>query len=89
MEDVLKISSSIVSERDVAKLSDMILSSVSSLFGFKRVSLVVYDEVDGVFKWKALFGYPDDSIKETQYRTIPTDVIFDDLKESRRIGKSV
>ena len=89
MEDVLKISSSIVSERDVTKLSDMILSSVSSLFGFKRVSLVVYDEVDGVFKWKALFGYPEDSIKETQYRTIPTDVIFDDLKESRRIGKSV
>lgn len=89
MEDVLKISSSIVSERDVAKLSDMILSSVSSLFGFKRVSLVVYDEVDGVFKWMALFGYPEDAVRETQYRTIPTDVIFDDLKESRRIGKSV
>jgi len=89
MEDVLKISSSIVSERDMVKLSDMILSSVSSLFGFKKVSLVVYDEADGVFKWKALFGYPEDAMKETQYRTIPTDVIFDDLKESRRIGKAV
>ena len=89
MEDVLKISSSIVSERDVNKLSDMILSSVSSLFGFRRVSLVVYDEVDGVFKWKGLFGYSADAAKDTQYRTIPTDVVFDDLKESRRIGKSV
>ena len=89
MEDVLKISSSIVSERDVTKLSDMILSSVSSLFGFRKVSLVVYDEADGVFKWRALFGYPEESVRETQYRTIPTDVIFDDLKESRRIGKSV
>ncbi len=55
MEDVLKISSSIVSERDVGKLSDMILSSVSSLFGFRKVSLVVYDEADGVFKWRGLF----------------------------------
>jgi len=89
MEDVLKISSAIVSERDVTTLSDMILSSVSSLFGFRKVSLIVYDDTDGVFKWKALFGYPDDAVRETQYRTIPTDVIFDDLKESRRIGKSV
>lgn len=89
MEDVLKISSSIVSERDVNKLSDMILSSVSSLFGFRKVSLVVYDEVDGVFKWKGLFGYSSEAARETQYRTIPTDVVFEDLKESRRIGKSV
>ena len=89
MEDVLKISSSIVSEREVNKLSDMILSSVSSLFGFRRVSLVVYDEVDGVFKWKGLFGYSSETANEAQYRTIPTDVIFDDLKESRRIGESV
>jgi signal transduction histidine kinase/uncharacterized protein YigA (DUF484 family) len=89
LEDVLKISSSIVSERDLSKLSDQILSSVSSLFGFRKVSLVVYDEADGVFKWLALFGYPDDSVQETRYRTIPTDVILDDLKEGRRIGKSV
>jgi signal transduction histidine kinase len=89
MEDVLNISSSIVSERDINKLSDMILASVSSLFGFRKVSLVVYDELDGVFKWKGLFGYPGELARETEYRTIPTDVVFDDLKESRRIGKSV
>ncbi len=89
MEDVLKISSSIVSERDLAKLSTMVLSSVSSLFGFRKVSLVVYDEAEGVFKWMALFGYPEESVLDTKYRTIPTDVILDDLKESRRIGKSV
>ena len=89
LEDVLKISSSIVSERDLAKLSDMILASVSSLFGFRKVSLVVYDEADGVFKWVALFGYPRESVQETRYRTIPTDVILDDLREARRMGKSV
>lgn len=89
LEDVLKISSSIVSERDLAKLSDMILASVSSLFGYRRVSLVVYDEVDGVFKWVALFGYPSDAVQETRYRTIPTDVILDDLREGKRIGRSV
>jgi signal transduction histidine kinase len=89
LEDLLKISSSIVSERDLVKLSDMILSSVSSLFGFRRVSLVVYDEAEGVFKWVALFGYPPESVQDTRYRTIPTDVILDDLREGRRIGKSV
>ena len=89
LEDVLKISSSIVSERDLAKLSDMILASVSSLFGFRKVTLVAYDESEGVFKWLALFGYSEDSFKETRYRTIPTDVVLDDLKESKRVGKSV
>ena len=89
LEDVLKISSSIVSERDLTKLSNMILSSVSSLFGFRQVSLVVYDEADGVFKWKAVFGYPEEQVRDVQYRTIPTDIIFDDLKESKRIGRSV
>jgi signal transduction histidine kinase len=89
LEDVLKISSSIVSERELAKLSDMILASVSSLFGFRKVSLVVYDEADGVFKWVALFGYPSDAVQDTRYRTIPTDVVLDDLREGKRIGKSV
>lgn len=89
LEDVLKISSSIVSERDLGKLSNMILSSVSSLFGFRKVSLVVYDEAEGVFKWVALFGYSEDAVQDTRYRTIPTDVIMDDLREGRRIGKSV
>lgn len=89
LEDLLKISSSIVSERDLAKLSHMILSSVSSLFGFKKVSLVVYDEGEGVFKWTALFGYPAEAVKDTRERVIPTDVILDDLKESKRMGRSV
>jgi len=89
LEDLLRISSSIVSERDFGKLSHMILSSVSSLFGFRRVSLLVYDEGEGVFKWTALFGYPEEAVKETAERSVPTDVILEDLKESRRIGRSV
>ncbi len=88
LEDVLKISSSIVSERDLRKLSDMLLSSVSSLFGFGKVSLVVYDEGEGVFKWMALFGYVEALRAEVMARSIPTDVIMDDLQEIRRIGKS-
>ncbi|HEX7392348.1 MAG TPA: ATP-binding protein [Thermoplasmata archaeon] len=89
LEDVLRISSSIVSERDLRKLSQMILSSVSSLFGFEKVSLVVYDEVDSVFKWMAVFGYSETAERGTRNRTIPTEVVMEDLSESRRIGKSV
>jgi signal transduction histidine kinase len=89
LEDVLKIASSIVSERDLRKLSNMILSSVSSLFGFGRVTLVVYDEALGSFKWMAVFGYGEDAEQAMRYRTIPTDVIFEDLRESKRIGRSV
>ena len=89
LEDVLKISSSIVSERDLKKLSDMILSSLSSLFEFRRVTLVVYDETDGAFKWVALFGYPIEVVKDTRTRSIPTEIIMEDLKENRRIGKAV
>lgn len=88
LEDVLKISSSIVSERDLKKLSDMILSSLSTLFGFRQVTLVVYDESDGVFKWVALFGYPDEVVRDTRTRSIPTEVILEDLKENKRVGKS-
>ena len=88
LEDVLKIASSIVSERDLRKLSEMLLSSVSSLFGFGKVSLIVYDEADGAFKWMALFGYTDAVRRELTARSVPTDVVLDDLQEIHRIGKS-
>ncbi len=86
--DALKISSSIVSERDIRKLSDMILSSVSSLFGFGKVSLVVYDEVESAFTWMALFGYSDVAERSTRDRRIPNEVIMEDLAMNRSIGKS-
>ncbi len=89
LEDVLKIASSIVSERDLKKLSHMILASVSSLFGFGRVTLVVYDEVEGAFKWMAVFGYGAEADQMIKSRSIPTEVILEDLRESKRIGRSV
>ncbi len=88
LEDILSIASSIVSERDLRKLSDMILTSVSSLFGFGKVTLVVYDELEAVFKWIAVFGYSEDMAREVRQRTIPTDVILEDLREEKRIGKT-
>jgi len=89
LEDMLKIASSIVSERDLKKLSDMILSSVSSLFGFGKVSLVVYDEAEMAFKWMAVFGYSEAAERGTRSRSIPTDVILDDLSMAKSVGKSV
>lgn len=89
LEDVLNIASSIVSEKDLKKLSDMILASVSSLFGFGKVSLVVYDDAEGNFVWMALLGYPEEIARDTRTRHIPTSVILEDLQESHRIGKSV
>lgn len=88
LEDVLTIASSIVSERDFNKLSEMILVSLASLFGFGKVTLVVHDESEGVFKWVALFGYTEELAKGAKLRAIPTDVVLEDLRESRRIGKS-
>lgn len=88
LEDVLKISSSIVSEKDLGKLSDMALSSLSTLFGFERITLVVYDESVGAFRWSAFFGYPEQTVREYRTRTIPIDVIMEDLRESRRIGRA-
>lgn len=89
LEDVLNIASSIVSEKDLKKLSEMILASVSSLFGFDKVSLVIYDETEEAFKWMALLGYPDEVERDTRFRQIPSQVILEDLQESKRIGKSV
>jgi len=89
LEDVLRISSAIVSERDLKNLSQMILSSVSTLFGFGKVTLVVYDEAESVFRWIALFGYDDVAERNTKNRTIPTEIVMEDLAEKKRIGKSV
>jgi signal transduction histidine kinase len=86
LEDLLSIASSVVSERDLRKLSEMILTSVSSLFGFGKVTLVVYDEAEGVFKWIAVFGYSEEQVKDIKLRSIPTDVILEDLREGRRVG---
>ena len=89
LEDVLRIASSIVSEHDADKLAQMILASVSGLFNFGKIILIVYDEVAGAFRWTAVLGYPDSVLKEAQIRTIPIDVVLEDLRESRRIGRSV
>ncbi|MGQ9588248.1 MAG: GAF domain-containing sensor histidine kinase, partial [Thermoplasmata archaeon] len=77
-----------VSERDLKKLSDMILTSVSSLFGFGKVTMVVYDESLGAFQWMAVFGYSDEVAKEIRHRSIPIEVVLEDLREIRRIGRS-
>lgn len=89
LEDVLKIASSIVSERDVKKLSEMILSSVSSLFGFGKVSLVVYDETEMAFKWMALFGYSEAAERAVRNRSIPVEIVLEDLAMNKSVGKSV
>ena len=89
LEDILRIASSVVSERDLNKVSEMVLSSVSSLFGFERVTLVTYDEGAAAFKWTALFGYPEDVVRQSRLRAIPTEVVLEDLRESRRIAKTV
>ena len=88
LEDILNIASSVVSERDLRKVSDMVLSSVASLFGFQRATLVIYDEGIAAFKWMALYGYPEQTVKQTLTRTIPIDVILEDLRESRKIGRT-
>ncbi|TFG70500.1 MAG: HAMP domain-containing histidine kinase [Methanomassiliicoccus sp.] len=88
LEDILNIASSVVSERDLRKVSEMVLSSVASLFDFQRVTLVIYDEGIAAFKWVALYGYPEQTVKRTLARTIPTDVILEDLRESRKIGRT-
>lgn len=89
LEDVLYISSSIVSEKELQKLATMILSTVSSLFGFKKATLIVYDEAVGAFRWMGLFGYPDEMVRETRFRTIPLEVILEDLAEKGKIRRSV
>ncbi len=89
LEDILRISSSVVSERDLNKVSDMVLSSVSSLFDFERVCLVTYDEGAAAFRWTALFGYPEANSRRAKLRTIPTEVVLEDLRECRRIAKTV
>lgn len=89
LEDVLRIASSVVSERDLRKLSEMILSSVSTLFGFTKATLIVHDESIGAFRWMAVFGYPEDIVRESRLRSIPTEVIMEDLREDKRIGRSV
>ncbi len=89
LEDILRIASSVVSEKDLNKVSEMVLSSVSSLFGFERVTLVTYDEGAAAFRWTALFGYPENSVRNAKLRTIPTEVVLEDLRESKRIAKTV
>jgi len=88
LEDILRIASSVVSERDVGKVSDMVLTSLSTLFGFQRISLMVYDETSGEFKWTALFGYDDEVTRSTYARSVPIDIVLEDLRESRRIGRA-
>ncbi|UCE80953.1 MAG: hypothetical protein JSV94_00480 [Methanobacteriota archaeon] len=88
LEDLLTISSSIVSERSPDTLSNMILTSLSTLFGFQRVSIVVFDDSVGEFRWKATFGYPNETAKMALSRTIPSEVILEEFTSSNNISRS-
>ncbi|MCJ2512102.1 MAG: hypothetical protein LN409_01950, partial [Candidatus Thermoplasmatota archaeon] len=88
LEDILTISSSIVSERSLENLCKMVLTSVSTLFGFGRATLVIYDEEAGVFRWRALFGYPEEVVQRTLTRVIPSEAVLDELVPAYRISRS-
>lgn len=88
LEDLLTISSSIVSERSPGALSDMVLSSLSTLFEFQRVSLVVFDESVGEFRWQGMFGYPEEATRLATSRTIPADVVLEELTPVNKISRS-
>ena len=88
LEDLLKISSSLVSERSPGTLSDMVLSSLSTLFGFQRASIVVFDDDVGGFRWQGLFGYPEEATSLAFSRTIPADVVLEELTAANRISRA-
>ena len=88
LEDLLTISSSIVSERSPGTLSDKVLSSLSTLFGFQRVSLVVFDDDVGEFRWQGLFGYPEEAVRFARSRTIPADLVLEELTPANKLSRS-
>jgi signal transduction histidine kinase/uncharacterized protein YigA (DUF484 family) len=88
LEDLLTISSSIVSERNPDALSKMILTSLSTLFGFQRVSLIVFDETIGEFRWKAVHGYPIDAEELALTRTLPAEVVLDEFAQGKKVSRS-
>ncbi|UCE90951.1 MAG: GAF domain-containing sensor histidine kinase [Methanobacteriota archaeon] len=88
LEDLLMISSSIVSERSPGALSNMVLSSLSTLFGFQRVSLIVFDDTVGEFRWQGVFGYPEEVVRSAISRTIPADLVLEELTPANRLSRS-
>ncbi|MCJ2533529.1 MAG: hypothetical protein LN411_06410, partial [Candidatus Thermoplasmatota archaeon] len=88
LEDILTISSSILSERSLDNLCKMVLTSVSTLFGFARATLVIHDQDAGVFRWRALFGYPEEVVQRTLARVIPSEAVLDELTPEHRISRS-
>lgn len=88
LEDILTISSSIVSERSLENLCNMVLTSVSTLFGFERATLIFFDEEAGVFRWRALFGYSEEVAQHTLKRVIPSEAVLGELAPAYRISRS-
>ena len=88
LEDILTISSSIVSERSLENLCNMVLTSVSTLFGFDRATLVFYDDDADVFRWRALFGYPEEVTQRALTKEIPPEAILGELAPAHRISRS-
>ncbi len=88
LEDLLKISSSLVSERSPRALSGMVLSSLSTLFGFERVSMIIFDDSVGEFRWQGLFGYSEEAAQLALSRTIPAEVVLEELTPSNRQSRS-
>lgn len=87
MSQILTVTSSILTlTTDPYTLMDRILELLEELFGFKSGAIALFDESEGVFKWKVLRGYSEEKMARAYEIRIPKEIIANDTNSEYRIG---
>jgi len=87
MSQILAITSSLLSlSTDPTKLLERILELIRKLFGFQSAGIALYDDSEGLFRWRALIGYDEEEKERTLNIRIPKEIIEQDLSPEYRIG---
>lgn len=86
MSQILAVASSVLLLADTSKLIDNVLKSIDDLFGFKAISLTLYDEVEKCFKWVGFSGYSEEQIARARKLKTTVEIVESDTRPEYRIG---
>lgn len=86
MSQILAVASSILTLTDTSKLIETVLNAIDDLFGFKAISITLYDEAERCFKWVGFSGYTEEQKERARKLKTPVDVIERDTKPEYRVG---
>ncbi|UCE81359.1 MAG: GAF domain-containing sensor histidine kinase [Methanobacteriota archaeon] len=87
LEKALSVTTAMMSTRDIDRLFDLIVETITSSFGFEGCDAYILDNEIDEFRLINSKGYSEEETKQFIGTTAPKKKILNDIEESERLGR--